>query len=251
MAGRHVILSLELLMYINATFVSSKEEKCVRGFRVCNRVSETMLRCGRGVRCITVHHPTTIVICQSPSTVVRVGSGAGISINGCKVEVLGKKTGEERTEEILMKKNTEESTEPEEEAQEEATFAFRWSVATPPPCEEKETILDKLISAVAGITVTVITILVIRVVKRRQKVARRRELQDFIYSLDDSSENYFITIPKRPPIKSSYCHGTLAELGLSRNTLIVRERESPENEELDVKNKTLELFYGPFQKNPL
>ncbi|VDH97954.1 Hypothetical predicted protein [Mytilus galloprovincialis] len=175
MAGRHVILSLGLLlMYINATFVLSKEEKsCVRGFRVCNKVSETMLRCGRGVRCITVYDPTTIVICQSPSTVVRVGSGAGISINGCKVEVLGKKTGVEREEEIIMK-NTEESTETGEEAKEKATFAFRWSVATPPPCEEKETILDKLISAVAGITLTVITILVIRVVKRRQKVARRR-----------------------------------------------------------------------------
>ncbi|VDI23603.1 Hypothetical predicted protein [Mytilus galloprovincialis] len=160
MAGRHVILSLGLLlMYINATFVLSKEEKsCVRGFRVCNKVSETMLRCGRGVRCITVYDPTTIVICQSPSTVVRVGSGAGISINGCKVE-------EDRGDYY---------EEDREEAKEKATFAFRWSVATPPPCEEKETILDKLISAVAGITLTVITILVIRVVKRRQKVARRR-----------------------------------------------------------------------------
>ncbi|VDI10262.1 Hypothetical predicted protein [Mytilus galloprovincialis] len=85
MAGR-VFFALGLLICINAAFVQLKEEKCVRGFRVCTRVSETILTCGRGVRCITVHHPTTIVICQSPSTVVRVWSGAGIGINGCKVE---------------------------------------------------------------------------------------------------------------------------------------------------------------------
>ncbi|VDI17807.1 Hypothetical predicted protein [Mytilus galloprovincialis] len=145
-----------------------KEEKWVRGFRVCKRVSETILRCGRGLRCITMHHTTTIVICQSPSTVVRVGSGAGIGINGCKVdaeeesteEVLVKKIAEEEsteevlvkkieeeesTEEVLVKKIAEESTEEEAQKQEEATFAFRWSVATPPPCEEKETILGMLI----------------------------------------------------------------------------------------------------------
>ncbi|XP_063436759.1 uncharacterized protein LOC134718196 [Mytilus trossulus] len=68
-------------------------------------------------------------------------------------------------------------------------------------------------------------------------------LQDFICSLEDSSKKYVLTIPNRPPMKSSFCHGTLADLGISGNTLIqiqwlddskvVMEGESPENEELD------------------
>ncbi|XP_052098774.1 uncharacterized protein LOC127733456 [Mytilus californianus] len=45
-------------------------------------------------------------------------------------------------------------------------------------------------------------------------------LQDFIGSMDDATESYFIHIANNLPVHSRDCHGTISDLGITSNTLV-------------------------------
>ncbi|CAG2219538.1 unnamed protein product [Mytilus edulis] len=123
----------------------------------CVRSSITVLRCGKGVQCVRIRTPITHVTCGSTFTRLIVDPGHHITTSGCQIRMI---------DDVIDKKE-----EPEVKwypvVHEDNHKHHNEHLPTTANCEES--ILEKLISAVVGVVLTIISVMIDNDSKHKSK----------------------------------------------------------------------------------
>ncbi|VDI57246.1 Hypothetical predicted protein [Mytilus galloprovincialis] len=152
-----------VLISLNTT---RQDDDCPRGSIHCVRSSRTVLRCGKGVQCVRIRKPITHVTCGSTFTRLIVDPGHDITTSGCQIRMINDEKDEKEEREVKWYPVVHEDTHDKHHNEHLPTTAN---------CEES--ILEKLISAVVGVVLTIISVMIVRGLRRRrnrQRLGRRR-----------------------------------------------------------------------------